>query len=145
MRRKNLAMAWVVYKKAYDMATQSCIINCLKMYTISDELINFIKKTMKSWRVELTAGGKSLAEPKIQRGIFQGDALSPLPFVIAMIPLNHKFRKCAGGCKHIKSQEKINHLRYMDDKLFSKKRIRIVKTNTRSENTESGHRDGIRH
>ena len=32
---------------------------------------------MKDWRVELTAGGKSLAETKIQRGIFQGDALSP--------------------------------------------------------------------
>ena len=32
---------------------------------------------MKAWRVELTAGGKSLDEAKIQRGIFQGDALSP--------------------------------------------------------------------
>ena len=44
---------------------------------------------MKNWRVELTAGGKSLAETKIQRGIFQGDALSPLLFIIALVPLNH--------------------------------------------------------
>ena len=28
-------------------------------------------------KVELTAGGKSFAEAKIQRGIFQGDALLP--------------------------------------------------------------------
>ena len=37
---------------------------------------------MKTWRVELTAGGRSLAEAKIQRGIFQGDALSPLLFIV---------------------------------------------------------------
>ena len=27
------------------------------MYKISDEVINFIEKTMKTWSVELTAGG----------------------------------------------------------------------------------------
>ena len=41
------------------------------MYKISDEIINLIEKTMKNWRVELTAEGKSLAETKIERGIFQ--------------------------------------------------------------------------
>ena len=46
-RRKNLVMAWIDYKKAYDMVPQSWIINCLKMYKISDEVINFIEKTIK--------------------------------------------------------------------------------------------------
>ena len=46
-RQKNLTMALIDYKKAYDMIPQSWIINCLKMYQISDEVINFIKKTMK--------------------------------------------------------------------------------------------------
>ena len=80
---ENLAMAWIDYKKACDMFPQSWIINCLKMYKISEEVINFIKKTMKTWKVELTAGGRSLAEVKIQRGMFQGDALSPLLFIMA--------------------------------------------------------------
>ena len=35
------------------------------MYKISDEVINFIEKTMKTWRVELTEGGKRFAEAKI--------------------------------------------------------------------------------
>ena len=48
---------------------------------------------MKTWRVELTAEGRSLAETKIQIGILQGDALSPLLFIIAMMPLNHILRK----------------------------------------------------
>ena len=114
-------MAWIDYKKAYDMVPQSWIINYLKMYKISPEVINFIEKNMKNWRVELTAGGKSLAETKIQRGIFQGDALSPQLFIIAMMPLNHILRKCTAGYKLRRSQEKINHLMYMDDiKLFAK-------------------------
>ena len=35
------------------------------MYKISHEDINFIDKTMKTWRLELTAGGRRLAEAKI--------------------------------------------------------------------------------
>ena len=120
-RRKNLAMAWIDYKKAYDIVPHSWIINNLKMYKISHEVINFIDKTMKTWRVELTAGGRSLANAKTQRGIFQGDAQSPLLFIIAMMPLNHILRKGTAGYKLSRSQEKINHLMYMDViKLFAK-------------------------
>ena len=76
---------------------------------------------MKNWRVELTAGGKSLAETNIQRRIFQGDALSPLQYIIAMMSLNHIFRKGTAGYKLSRSQEKFNHQMYMDDiKLFAK-------------------------
>ena len=63
-------MTWIDFKKTYDMVPQSWIINCLKMYKISDEIINFIEKTMKTWRVGLTARGENLGETKIQRGIF---------------------------------------------------------------------------
>ena len=91
------------------------------MYKISDEVINFIEKTMKTCRVELTAGGRSLAEGKMQRCIFEGDALSPLLFIIAMMPLNHILRKCTSRYKLSESQEKRNHLMYMDGiKLFAK-------------------------
>ena len=76
---------------------------------------------MRNRRVELTAGGKSLAETKIQRGIFQEDALSPLLFIIAMMPLNHKLRKCTAGYKLSRSQKRVNHLMCMRDiKLFAK-------------------------
>ena len=95
-RRKNLATVWIDNKKAYDMVPQSWII---KMYKISDEVIKFIKKTMKTCRVELAAGGRSLLEAKIQRGIFQGDVLPPLLFIIAMMQLNHILRKYRAGYK----------------------------------------------
>ena len=69
---------------------------------------------MKTWREEWTA--------RVQRGIFKRDALSPLLFIIATMPLNHILRKCTAGYKLSRLQVKINHLMYMDNiKLFSKK------------------------
>ena len=71
--------------------------------------------------MELTAGERSLAETKIQKCMFQGDTLSPKLFIIAMMPLNHILRKCTAGYKLSRSQEKINHLMYMEAiKLFPK-------------------------
>ena len=99
-------MAWIVNKKADAMVLQCWIIDFLKMYKISGEVIKFIENTMKNRKVELTAGGKSLTDVKIQRGIFQEDALSRLLFVIAMKLLNNILRKCTVGYKLHRSQEK---------------------------------------
>ena len=44
---------------------------------------------MENWKVELTTGGKTVAMVEIQRFIFYEDVLSPLLFVIEMMPHNH--------------------------------------------------------
>ena len=114
-------MAWIDDKKAYDMVPQSWKMNSLKMCKIPDEVINFIEKAKKTWRMQLTVGGGSLGEAKILRVIFQGDAQSSLLLIIAMMPLNHIFRKCTALYKLRRSQEKMNQLMNMDDiKLFAK-------------------------
>ena len=119
-RWKRLAMAWIDYKKVYDMFRKAGLYTISKRYKISDEVIKFFENIMKNWRVELTAEGKSLTEIKILRGIFWGDLQSPLLFVIAMMSFNYIVRKCTGGYKLHKSQEKINHFMYMEDiKLFA--------------------------
>ena len=80
---------------------------------------------MKSWEVELKCGNESLGNVKIRRGISQGDSLSPLLFVIALIPLTYILQKSRPGYEFAKNGEKINHLLYMDDlKLYA----RIVET-----------------
>ena len=56
------------------MVPQSWTLHCPKKYKTPNHVVKFIVKIMQTWRVELSAGGKSLAEVKIQRGIFQGDA-----------------------------------------------------------------------
>ena len=88
------------------MVPHNWIINSLKIYKISDEVINLIDKIMNTWRVELTAG-RRLAEAKIQRGIFQGDVLSPLLFMIAMMSLNHILRKCTAGTNLVDRMKKL--------------------------------------
>ena len=45
----------------------------------------------------------------IQRGTFQGDALSLLLLVIVTMSPNHILKKCACGYKLRKLKEKINH------------------------------------
>ena len=132
-------MACIDHKTAYDMVPQSWIKHFFKMYKIQ-----FIEKTTQTCREELTAGGKSLTEVKIQRGIFQGDALSPLLFVIAMIPFNTILRKWTAGYKPSKSQENINHLKYMDDnRLFAENEKELKTLNTNCENIQSRYRNGI--
>ena len=81
VKQKDLAMMWIEYKKADDIDLQTWIIDCLKMYKISEKVIKFIMETMKKWNLQ--------QEVKIQRGIFQGDMLLPLLCVIAIMPLNY--------------------------------------------------------
>ena len=52
---------------------------------------------------------------QIQRGIFQGDSLSPLLFYIALIPLTNKLNRANCGYQVHGNKMKINHLLYMDD------------------------------
>ena len=85
------------------------------MCKISKKVIKFIAEVMMNRKMELIAGGKTLTEVTIPGGIFQGDVLSSLLFIIAMMPLNHILRKYASGYNFTKSEEKINHQIYMDD------------------------------
>ena len=116
------------------------------MCKIPDKVIQFIEKTMQTWRVELTAGRKRLTEVKIQRCIFQGEAVSPLLFVIAMMSLNHILGKCTDEYQLSRSQKEINHLMYMDDiKRFAKNERELETLNTDRENIQSRYRNGVLH
>ena len=96
-RKKNLAMGWIDYRKAYDMLLHSWIIECLEKLGINGKVQILLKESMKKWKVELTCGKQELGDVNIKRGIFQGDALSPLLFVIALIPLTCVLRKVQAG------------------------------------------------
>ena len=60
-----------------------------------------------------------MGDVNIRCGIFQGDSLSPLLFVVCLIPLSLILRKTKGKYQLSKEGESINHLLFMDDlKLF---------------------------
>ena len=76
---------------------------------------------MNSWCVELTCGENVLGQVNIRRGIFQGDSLSPLLFIISLIPLTMILNKTKHGYQFSTNGQRINHLLYMDDlKLYSR-------------------------
>ena len=80
----------------------------------------FFGKKMKSWRVKLTYGPETLMEVPIKGEIFQRYALSPVLFVIALIPPTHILWTANLGYE-FQFEETINHLLFMDDlKLYSK-------------------------
>lgn len=124
-RRTNLSMGWVDYKKAYDMVPHSWIGKVLDLLGVADNIRKFIQNSMEGWNVNLENNGKHLGNVDIRRGIFQGDSLSPLLFVMSMIPLSLLLRKVVPGYT-FHDKMKVNHLLYMDDlKLYGKNRSQL--------------------
>ena len=114
-------MGWVDYKKAFDMVPHSWILKCLDIFKVADNVKKLLRQSMLNWETELTSGNERLGTVKIKRGIFQGDSLSPLLFVLALMPLSMILRKVKAGYEFRKGSPVINHLLYMDDlKLFRK-------------------------
>ena len=125
-RHTNLAMAWIDYKKAYDFVPHSWISECMEMFGIAENVRNFLQRSMGQWKLSLTSNGEDLGTVDVKRGIFQGDSLSPLLFVLSMIPLSLVLRKVNACYEWGKKEYKLNHLLFMDDlKLFGKNEEQI--------------------
>jgi hypothetical protein len=74
---------------------------------------------MEKWRTRLQLKkNQELLQSrliKINRGIFQGDSLSPLLFCIALIPINNELNIYNCRYQIHGTERKINHALYMDD------------------------------
>ena len=66
-------MAWI----DYDMVPHSWIKECLDLFGVAENIKILLM---------LCAGNSDLGEVDIKWGIFQGDSLFPLVFVLALIP-----------------------------------------------------------
>ena len=73
-------MASIDHKIVYDWINE-----CIKLFGIADNVRNFLEKSVEQWKLSLTSNGEDLGEVHVKRGIFQGDSLSPLLFVLSMV------------------------------------------------------------
>ena len=52
-KKKNLAMAWIDYKKVYDMVSHSQIKECLDLFEVAENIKTLLVNSMDKWRVML--------------------------------------------------------------------------------------------
>ena len=103
------------------MVPHSRIIECLDLFGVAENIKSLLVNSMEKCEVMLCSGNSELGEVEIKRGIFQGDSLSPLVFVLALIPLSLILRKAKAAYEFSGCKEKINRLLFMDDlKLYSR-------------------------
>ena len=99
------------------MVPHSWILEMMEVTGVAKNVGSLIRRSMSNWCTVLNSDGKNLGNVKIARGIFQGDSLSPLLFVLVMIPLTILLRKEKFGYRFTKdtSGNILNHLLFMDD------------------------------
>lgn len=120
-RKVGLHTAWIDYKKAYDSVPHSWLLKSLEMLKVNAKTRRCLENAMGKWKTELTVNNETIGECNIRRGIFQGDALSPLWFVAAMVPLTKLLNSSRKGYQLRNHGLKVNHLLFMDDlKLYAK-------------------------
>lgn len=126
-RKDTLLTAYVDYQKAFDSVPHSWLIEILKLYKINPILTGFLEYAMTQWKTNiiLRSGKTTLnaGSVPIRRGIFQGDALSPLWFCMAIRPLTSMLNKQNKGYQLETPGIRLSHLWYMDDlKLYAGKK-----------------------
>lgn len=121
MKKRNLSMAYIDYAKAFDSVPHDWLLHILKIYKVHPKITMLLTEVMKHWKVNLNVAGNKLGDVKIGRGIYQGDALSPLWFVMALNPLSSILRDTDLGYRYkIQERHRLSHLMFMDDiKLYA--------------------------
>ena len=85
--KTNLNMAWIDFGKAYEMVRLSWMIKSLELVEVAKNIVNLMKETIKNWKANLICSNKDLEAVETNRGIFQDDSLSPLLFLVFLLPL----------------------------------------------------------
>ncbi|KAG0438663.1 Retrovirus-related Pol polyprotein from type-2 retrotransposable element R2DM [Dictyocoela muelleri] len=120
----KVKIAYIDVKKAFDTVDRSFLIKLLETIKAPIELQNFIRKADIMWASSLQYKGENLGKIFFERGIPQGDSLSPLFFALIMeyITLSLTQRNIPPLNIEIDNEKiNLNHLLYMDDiKLYSK-------------------------
>jgi len=114
----RLCTSWIDIQKAYDSVQHEYLIDVLKRIEVPLNIIKFVERTLALQQTNLICNREVIGKVRIEKGLLQGDSLSPLLFVLAMEPLSRKLNR---GCEKLQfGNIERNHLVFIDDiKLFA--------------------------
>ena len=91
-KKRNLTTIWLDYKKAFDSVPHEWLIKSLHLAKLPEDLIRAIENLTSQWCTVLQLKGEEeVIESDIicfSKGIFQGDNLSVLLFILSVNPLS---------------------------------------------------------
>ena len=82
----------------------------MNLFGVAENIKNLLANNMEKRKVTLCLRNSELGEVETKLGIFQGNSLSPLAFVLALTPLSLILRKVKAAYEFSESKGKINHL-----------------------------------
>ena len=120
--KNSLMTTWIDVNKAFDSVDHVYLIECIKRLNFPPWILAFLRSIISKWEIAIRSGREEILHKKIERGILQGDSLSPLLFVLCIDPLSRKlnglFPKVSVSTEN--GMHTTNHLLFVDDlKLFS--------------------------
>eukprot|EP00112_Aurelia_sp_Birch-Aquarium-sp1_P019456 Seg4816.3 transcript_id=Seg4816.3/GoldUCD/mRNA.D3Y31 product="Retrovirus-related Pol polyprotein from type-1 retrotransposable element R2" protein_id=Seg4816.3/GoldUCD/D3Y31 len=130
-RNQRLSTAWIDYRKDFDMVPHGHLKMVLRTIGAPMYIRKFIDTVIPLWktRFRLTHGKRQIVTRALplKRGLFQGDALSPLLFCLAIAPMSSALNNDEWNKPYALSDNTtITHLFYMEDlKLFAPNRANL--------------------
>ena len=116
-KKVNQHVAWVDFRKAYDSLSHEWTFKCLHMFGVASNSQKLLLHAFSCFETEITFEDINIGHVKIKRGIYQGDSLSPLLFILALAPLSKLLNNEEMGFK-VKVNNNItqlSHLLFVDD------------------------------
>ena len=117
VNKSELSVAWVDYQKAYDRVPHGWLLTVLRAINAPRNVRKCVRRLMRKWVTVFSVGRRKIVRVEItlKRGLFQGDALSPLLFCLSILPMSHALRETGKGFLGYTLVRPISHLFFMDD------------------------------